>query len=424
MQYKNLSKKQVLIASLGNTLEWFDFGLFIFLAPIIGVNFFPSDDPITSTLATLSIFAAGFICRPLGGIIFGHSGDTHGRAKTLRISILIITLSTLCIGLLPTYKSIGILAPVLFGILRLSQGFSVGGEYSGVMIYLAESAPNEKRGFITSFAGIGANIGFLTATLVVMLLNYGLSHQEVVNWGWRIPFLLIGIPGSLLLYFRFKLAETPTFTHLKQSHHLEKSPFITVVRHAPKQLLKILGITFMSSSLYYVFFGYMPHYLHDYFNIANSTAFLLQSFFLITMLFLAPLAAICGDRFGRKNMMMLTAFGTIIFAIPGFYLLQFQSIPAIFLSLAIATLLSSSDQGNSLSAVVENCPANVRYSGIAFSYNLGTAIVGGTAPLVVTLLTQKIHVMAPAFYLILMAAITLIAASTLLGKGECNRYIE
>lgn len=413
-----MQKKLIFITSLGNTLEWFDFGLFIFFAPIIGEKFFPTTNPQLATLAAFSVFAAGFICRPLGGILFGHAGDVHGRAKTLRYSILIITFSTLIIGLLPTAQSIGIIASIVFTLLRLAQGLSVGGEYSGVMIYLAESAPENKRGLITSFAAIGANIGFLAATLVLMLLSSIFSEKQVENWAWRLPFILIGIPGFLILYYRFKLVETPAFSDLQRSHHLETKPFLSALRYAPTSLLKIGGLTCMSSTLYYIFFGFMPTYLTLYAGIENRIALSIQSFFLVTMLFLVPFAGFCGDYIGRKRILMFIAGCTILLSLPCFYLLQNHSIISIIVALLIATILSAFDQGNSLSAVVENCPVNVRYSGIAFSYNLGMALFGGTAPLIVTLLTQNVNVIAPAFYLAIMAGVSLIAASTLLNKQQ------
>lgn len=156
---------------MGNIIEWFDFGLFIFMAPIIGGKFFPQESANTATIHALMVFAIGFLCRPIGGIFFGYFGDTRGRAKTLRISILIITLSTFLIGIIPSYQEIGLFAPTLFIILRLIQGISIGGEYSGIMIYLAESASQKHRGFITSFAASGSNLGFLCATLTLTLLN-------------------------------------------------------------------------------------------------------------------------------------------------------------------------------------------------------------------------------------------------------------
>lgn len=413
-----MNKKQILTTSLGNTLEWFDFGLFIFMAPLIGAAFFHQQSVEAGTLEAYTVFAAGFICRPLGGILFGHIGDTQGRAKTLRISVLLIALSTLLVGLLPDYKTIGILAPILFTLLRLAQGISIGGEYSGVMIYLAESAPKKQRGLMTSFAATGANLGFLLATIAFLIIKSHFNATALANWAWRIPFLLAGIPGFIVLYFRFKLKETNAYTHLKSDHAIVTQPFITALTHAPLQLLKIFGLTCMSASFYYVFFGYMPTYLELYVHVPSLNALLIQSCLLAVMLFIVPFAGYCGDLLSRKMMLTITAVGVIITALPCFYLLQTNTPAAIILALCVATLLTSIDQGNSLAAIVENCPANIRYSGIAFSYNLGNALFGGTAPLIVTLLTQHISLTAPAYYLIVMATISLFAISKLLGNNK------
>lgn len=403
---------------MGNVIEWFDFGLFIFMAPILGAKFFPQESASTSTIEALVVFAIGFLCRPLGGIFFGYYGDTRGRAKTLRISILIITLSTLLVGLIPSYKDIGIIAPILFIILRLIQGISIGGEYSGIMIYLAESASQKNRGFITSFAASGANLGFLLATLTFILLNIFFSADSIKEWAWRLPFLFIGIPGSLIIYYRFQLSETKVYSSLKINHLLEDMPFTTAIRFAPYQLIKILGLTCMSSTFYYFFIGYIPTYLEHYMGFSLKVALILQSMALIAMLFIVPLGGMCGDYFSRKKMMIITTVAILLLIFPCFYLLQSKSLVLITLAIGIATILSSLDQGNTLTAIVENCPENVRYSGIAFSYNLGNALFGGTTPLIVTLLIENFSTTAPSYYLFFMAIVGLITATTLLSKNQ------
>lgn len=387
------------------------------MAPIIGAKFFPETSSANATIEAFIVFAAGFICRPFGGIFFGYFGDTRGRAKTLRISILMITISTFLVGLIPSYEKIGLTAPILFILLRLVQGVSIGGEYSGIMIYLAESAPLNKRGLTTSFAAIGANLGFLLAALSLMLLHCVFSEKTVTDWAWRIPFLLIGLPGSLIIYYRFKLSETPVYSQLKKKNYLESTPLIAALKFAPYQLLKILGLTCMGSTFYYVFFGYMPTYLEHYIGFTLSDALTIVSFMLIIMLFAVPLAGLCGDYFTRKKMLIITSITIILLVIPCLYLLQFKSILLVLLSLGTATILSSLDQGNTLTAIVENCPENVRYSGIAFSYNLGNALFGGSAPLIVTLMKEKAG-LTPAYYLIFMAGITLITATTLVSNNQ------
>ena len=411
-------KKEILISSLGNTIEWFDFGLFIFMAPIIGARFFPQASASNSTIEALIVFAAGFLCRPLGGIFFGYFGDTRGRAKTLRISILIITISTFLVGIIPSYEEIGLTAPILFILLRLLQGLSIGGEYSGIMIYLAESSPPKKRGLTTSFAAIGANLGFLLATVTLMLLHLFFNEETITAWAWRLPFILIGLPGSFIIYYRFKLSETPVYSQLQKKRLLERIPLIAAIRFSPYQLLKILGLTCMGSTFYYVFFGYMPTYLERHMGFSLANALTIESIMLIIMLFTVPLAGICGDYFTRKKMLIITSIAILFLVLPCFYLLQFKSLLLALLSLGTATILSSLEQGNSLTAIVENCPENVRYSAIAFFYNLGSALFGGSTPLVVTLLTEKTGLITPAYYLIFMATITLITATTLLSNNQ------
>lgn len=413
-----MNKKDVLATSLGNIIEWFDFGLFIFMAPLIGAQFFPHQTGDAATLDALLVFAVGFIFRPLGGIFFGHFGDTRGRAQPLRLALLIITLSTSLVGMIPSYEKIGFLAPVLFTGLRLMQGLSIGGEYSGAIIYLAESAPNKQRGFITSFAATGANLGFLLATLSFLLLNQFVTPKALQDWAWRLPFLFTGIPGSIIIYYRFKLSETPIYSQLEKKQALQTQPFFTAINDAPYSLLKILGLTCMSSTFYYVFFGYMPTYLEHYIGFSLKQALTIQTLLIVLMLFLVPLAGLCGDYFSRKSLLIFTALSIMITIIPCFYLLQMNSLLTTILALTTATLLSSLDQGNSLTAVVENCPESIRYSGIAFSYNLGMAVFGGTAPLIVTLLSEKVSLLAPAYYLFIMAGISLIAATTILSGNK------
>lgn len=388
------------------------------MAPILGAKFFPQTSASNSIIEVLIVFALGFLCRPIGGILFGYFGDTRGRAMALRVSMLMISLSTFLVGLLPSYEDAGMIAPIVFILLRFIQGLSIGGEYSGVMIYLAESARADKRGFITSFAAVGANLGFLLATLTLMLLHLCFTETTVASWAWRVPFLFIGLPGLLLIYYRFKLPETPVYSELQKKHRLVAIPFIAAIKLAPYQLLKIFGLTCMGSTFYYVFFGYMPTYLEKYIGFSVNEALAIVSIMLMAMLFTVPLAGMSGDYFTRKKMLIVTAIITILLVVPCFYLLQFHSVLLALISLGTATVLSSFDQGNTLAVVVENCPENVRYSGIAFSYNLGNALFGGSAPLIVTLMTEKIGLISPAYYLILMTCLSLMTATTLLSNNK------
>lgn len=419
-----LINKKVLTSSFGNVLEWFDFGLFIFMAPIFGVNFFPASSPHIALINSLVVFAAGFLFRPLGGIIFAHFGDTQGRAVTLKISILLITLSTFLIGLIPSYQTLGISATVLFVLLRLIQGISVGGEYSGIMVYLSEIAPVNRKGFVTSFAAFGANAGFLMATAILMLLNKFFTSAAIHQWAWRLPFIFAGLLGSIIAYFRFKFEETLVYKKLEESNQLISLPLYSSIKNSSKSVLQLFLYTCLGASFYYVFFGFMPNFLEIYLGIKPLYALMLQSFSLILMLFIVPLAGLCGDLLSRKLILTLVSLSVILFAIPAFYLLETKSIPVIACVLLIATIISSFEQGNSLTAVVENCPLNVRQSTIGFAYNFGNALFGGTAPLMVSLMTNKLGIVSPAYYLIMMAAIGLMTVLTFLPNNQEMACIE
>jgi MHS family proline/betaine transporter-like MFS transporter len=408
-----VKNKNLLAVSLGNIVEWFDFGLFIFLAPVIGAEFFPVSDPSTATIAAFSVFITGFLCRPLGGILFGHRGDTQGRSGTLRLSILLISFSTALTGFLPTYNQIGILAPILFTVLRILQGLSVGGEYSGIMIYLTESAPENRRGFMTSFAPASGNLGFLIASLTTLMINSSLSTAALQTWGWRLPFISMSFFSAIIFYYRLKISETPTYLNMQRCKKIKKNPLFDAIKLAPKSLIRIFALTCMHSSFYYAFFGYMPVYLEKYMDILPNIGFKLQSIFLLVTLFTIPMAGSLGDKIGRKRILLITATIAISTVYLCFYLLSTKILTLIIACLCIAVLICSLDLGNTLTIMIENCPAEVRYSGIAFSYNLGMALFGGTTPLVITLLTERFGLLAPAYYLMIMASISLIAISSI-----------
>ena len=402
-----MDKRALLMVGSGNILEWFDFALFIYLAPLIGKYFFPLHSLAYSTMLTYGVFAAGFICRPVGGIVFGHWGDHIGRSKTLMLSILIISASTILLGLLPSYTQIGWPAAALFVGLRCIHGLSVGGEYTGAVIYLGESAPPHKKGLVTSFAMIGANLGFFLATLVALVLRSS-SSPWIMQWGWRLAFIISGCLGGVILYNRLQLHESRAFVYLKNHQKIVAKPFFAVLRFAPKTLLQILGLTCMGAPFYYMFFGYMPNYLAQHAGVPLLKSLGIQSILLLFMLILLPIAGICGDRFGRKKVLLFTAFSMILCILPCLDLMQQSSTILIFAGLGIATLLSSLEQSNNLVTFVENCPSNIRYTSISFGYNTGNAIFGGTAPLIFSLLVNQFNLTMVGYYLIAMTIISLL----------------
>jgi MHS family proline/betaine transporter-like MFS transporter len=397
----------ILAGSLGNILEWYDFGLLIYLTPIFAQLFFPSVDKQAATLEVFGIFAVGFICRPIGAILFGHLGDRVGRSKTLRLSILLITLPTLCVGLLPTYHHIGIYAPLLLLLLRLLQGLCIGGEYTGAIIYLTELAPTNKRAFIASLATTGANLGILLATTMAWLITHFLTPTQAASFGWRLPFILSGVLGFSVLYLRSYVQETAPFKHLQQSEKIAKLPVIVALRENWRITLKIVGLVCLGATLYYTTFTYLNNYLVQNSGLSLDTTLKLQSCFVSLMIILVPIAGMVCDQLGRKKMFLFFSCGVIIVIVPCFFMLNTGYIPLVIIAMSLLTLFSSLEQGTTAVTVVENVPLQVRYTTIAVAYNLGNAIFGGITPLLLAGLVRYTHnALIPAYYVLTAGLVT------------------
>ena len=399
----------ILSSNLGNLLEWYDFGLFTIFSPLFSRLFFPSQDPHVALLATFSIFSIGFLCRPIGALLFGYLGDHIGRAKTLRFSILMISLPTFAIGCLPTYQSIGIFAPLFLTLIRMWQGISIGGEYSTNLVYLAETASPKNRGIFTSLASMSANIGIFLALLVGMITSMLFTEPLLQTWGFRIPYLLSGLFCLILYHFRLRMKESLTFDYLKQNNYLIKNPIKLVFKKNFPQLLRTLGLVTMGSTFYYFCFIYIPTYLSQHAQLSIRSVSTLMSIFIGLMIILVPLAGFVSDRVGRKRMLLFNATLITFFTIPGFYFLQFHNMMIIISVLLIFTIFSSLEQGATPASIIENFPLPARCTGVSLGYNLGNGFLGGTVPMVAEWLITHTHmVLAPAIYIAFCASITLL----------------
>jgi len=399
--------KSILGSSLGNILEWYDFGLFAIYSPLFAHLFFPANDPHIALITVLSVFAIGFLCRPIGALLFGFLGDKHGRVRSLRLSILMISIPTLIVGCLPTYAVIGIWAPILLTIVRVWQGISLGGEFSGNIIYLSESAPSQHRGLITSLAGAGANIGILLASGMSAACSYFLSAAAFASWGWRAPYIISGVLCLFVYATRLQLHETSVFCYLKENKLLASNPIRTIFKDNIPQMLRTVGLVCVGGTFYYLCFIYMTTFLTQNLQFSLSKATSLMTFFIATMIILVPLSGMVCDYFGRRKMLLFNSVFIALIAIPGFYFMSDHNIVLTFLILSLFTIASSLEQAATSIAVVENYPQQARYTGLSFSYNLGVAIFGGTTPLVCEWLTHKTHfLLTPAFYIVACALIT------------------
>lgn len=394
-------------SSFGNILEWYDFGLFAIFSPFFSELFFPQGDSHADLVKTFTVFAIGFVCRPIGSLFFGYLGDRRGRARTLRLSILMISLPTLLIAFLPTWSQVGLLAPILLTLVRIWQGISLGGEYSGNIIYLAESAPQSRRATFTSFAATGANLGILLAMIIGTICSSCMSDATLKSYGWRIPYLFSGILSVTIYLTRLNLDETKIFIWLKQKRKVVDNPISFAFHKNIPHMLRTLGLVCLGSTFYYFSFIWIPIFLRDQLHYSTKIISLLMSTLFILMLGLVPLAGWLCDKIGRRKLLLFNASAVALLALPALWFLQMGHFFLIMLVLFILTIISSLEQATTSIAVIENFPIPARYTGLSVSYNIGNGLLGGTVPLICAWLIEKFHYnLAPAIYISLCAFIT------------------
>ncbi len=405
--------RTVIAGAVGNVLEWYDFSLFGYFAPVIARQFLPAEDGLASLLETFGVFAVGFLMRPLGGLVFGTIGDRMGRKLALELSVVLMAGSTTLLGMLPTYASIGVAAPLALTLIRLLQGLSVGGEYIGSMSFLAEHAPPGRRGFVGSWTSFTVVLGSLLGSGTAALLTGLLSATQLAAWGWRVPFLcglLIGVVG---LWLRLGVRESPSFLNLQKAGKIAANPIAEALRHDGRPIMTTLGLSAIISVGYYLPFVWLPTWLAriNRPSLPEEQALTATTIALLALLVLTPLAALVSDRVGRKPMFLGAAIGYVLLSYPVFVLMTDGTFSSAVLGGLVFATCNSLFSGCMGATLVELFPTRTRYTGIAIGYNVGTALLGGTAPLVATALIQMTgNVLVPAFYLILSAAVAGVAA--------------
>lgn len=407
-------RKAVTGASIGNAVEWFDFAIYGFLATYIAEKFFPPGDETAALLNTFAIFAAAFVMRPLGGFFFGPLGDRIGRQRVLALVILLMSASTLAIGLVPSYDAIGVLAPLLLLLLRCLQGFSAGGEYGSGACFLAEYATDRHRGFVVSFLVWSVVVGFLLGSLTVTGLEAVLSESAMDSYGWRIPFLLAGALGGVGLYIRLRLSDTPEFENLRKMGEVAASPLTEAIATSWRPILQIAGLVVVHNVGFYIVFTYLPTYFTETLNFTKVDAFVsITVASLAAMILIPPLGAL-SDRIGRKPLLYIGGIGFAVFAYPLFLLLNTGSLAAAVTAHVALAVIESVFVSTSLAAGTELFATRVRSSGYSIGYNVSVAVFGGTAPFVATWLVARTgNQVAPAFYLIAAAVISLATIMTM-----------
>ncbi len=380
-------RKAIIAGGIGNAVEWVDWAVYTTFSSIFAHHFFPKGDPIAALLATLAIFAVGFVMRPVGAAVMGAYADRHGRKKGLVLTIGLMAGATAVIGFAPTYETVGILSPIILVVARMVQGFSAGGEFGSSSAFLVESAAPRRRAFAGSWQQVSVGAGVLLASGMGAIITSTLSKEALDSWGWRLAFIVAALLGLVGLWLRSSVEETESFVNAKarteaSGEKRRNSVFTMFVKH-PGSTLRVFGITIAGTLLYYMWVSYMPTYAAVATGIPLSLALLANFIAVGLFLILLPFAGILSDKIGRKPTMTAFAAGFLLFSWPAFALLN-GNFWMLLLIEVIGIILLLGYSANCAVIMAEQFPAEVRATGIGLPYALAVAIFGGTAPYLTT----------------------------------------
>ena len=410
---KHSQLKFIAATVTGNMIEWYDFALYGYFATIFSRLFFPAKEQYISLLLTFAAFTTGFAARLMGGWIFGYIGDRYGRKKSLLISIVFIVLPTTLIGLIPTYHSIGIWAPILLVMCRLFQGFAVSGELTAAGIYLLECAPRHRQGLYGSLVMSSIYVGLLLGALVCWLVTI-LYESEVAAFAWRIPFLISFLFGFIAIFLRFKLQDSPVFEGLKSNCAISKKPMKSVFRLF---LPTILNVGMMSSILagaIYLLIGYFPSFYVVHLHLGLNESMLLSALGLLLLCIFVPLMGVICDKIGCYKTFGIGCIAFLIGSYEFFRLIDSQSMSQVSIGIVLFALALSPISGSIMPIMIRAFPANVRCSGVSLGYNSSMALIGGVTPLIALINHHYSGVNTTlVFYLITTASMALLAIARL-----------
>jgi len=406
--------------AVGNLMEWYDVGVYGYLAVTMGAVFLPQASSGVQILFSLGVFAATYVARPLGGIVCGRIGDKVGRQKVLAFTLVMMASSTFLIGLLPTYAVLGVAAPLLLVVLKLLQGFSTGGEYAGVTTFVAEHAPDRRRGWAASFLDFGSYLGFALGAVTVTVLQVTLGEQTMLDGGWRIPFLVAGPIGAFAVWFRLKIEESPAFQAQQMAAEAAESagtqgadvpnPADATLRSQWRPLAVAVVLVAVANTAGYALTSYMPTYLTDTLGYAATSGTLLTVPVLVLLAVLILVAGPVSDRVGRRPLLWFGAGALAVFAVPAFLFLAMGHVWSTLLGLCLMAVPVACMVGVQAATLPAMFPTAVRYRSMGLAYNVSVAVFGGTTPLIVESLTQATgSSMAPAYYLVGFAVVGAVA---------------
>lgn len=411
------TRRTMLAASMGTFVEFFEYASYAYMGTTISRVFFPTSDPTAGLIQTFGVFALSFAMRPIGGLFWGHIGDRIGRQRTLAISIAGMGLATAGIGILPGQATIGLAAPALLLLLRLTQSFSAAGEYSGAAILLAEHAPSHRRARWVSTIPIATAGGFLAASLIVTALDGLLPLEAMREWGWRIPYLIAAPLTVVAWYIRRRVEESPAFRELQDHDDVPTAPLRDgLIRYWPV-MLRMLCVMAVNASGYYLVLAYMVTYIEQKVGLSSFDANLIVTIALVAYLPMLYAGAWLADRVGRRRVLLVNCLAFIALSYPAFVILgRADFLGALTIQLALVGIFSLNDS-TFATYFVEGFPAQVRFTGFALPFNVGAALFGGVSPLAASwLIAATGNPLAPAFIIMVLAAVATVALTVQRGS--------
>jgi metabolite-proton symporter len=405
------SVRKVIVASLiGTSLEWYDFFIYGTAAALVfNQLFFPTFEPLVGTLLAFTTYAVGFIARPLGGLVFGHYGDRIGRKNVLVVTLLLMGIATFAIGLLPTYATIGVWAPILLVALRFLQGLGLGGEWGGAVLMTLESGGANRRGLNASWPQVGVPIGLLLANGILALMGALTDEPAFLSWGWRVPFLLSGLLVLVGLWIRMTIAESPLFREVEESHTKAGAPIMEVLRRYPKQVLLAIGARVGVDVAFYTFVLFITTYVATYLKLPRNYALNAVLIAAAVQVALIPFFGSLSDRFARRPVYLAGAIGAAVWVFVFFALLDTGQFWLIVLATVVALVFHAAMYGPQAAFISEMFPTKVRYTGASMGYQLAGIIGGALAPIIsVALLDRFDTSIAVSVYALAMLLVTII----------------
>ncbi|MGN5237092.1 MFS transporter [Rhodococcus sp. SJ-3] len=397
-------------AVVGTIVEYYDFGIYGYMATMVATLFFVSENDTAALLGTFAAFAVAFFLRVPGGIVFGHIGDRYGRKTALSWTILLMVVATAAMGLMPTYATLGVWATVLLVLARCLQGFAAGGELGGANAFVSESAPARWRATQTSMVNSGTYLGSLMASLVALGITSTFSEEQILEWAWRIPFLLSVVIGVIGVWIRNHLEDTPQFEEMAENGETKKLPVVELLKTSGGSVVKIIMLGALIVGGYYVASVYAATYLQTEGGQTSSAAFLSTSLALVLGVITLPISGYMADKYGRKPVLFAGSLAAAVLGVPMFMLMAGGTLWQAVLGQSVLFICVSVVNGASFVVYVEMLKASVRYSGIALGNNVTNMCLGGTAPFIATWLIDVTgNSLAPAGYFVFTALLTLVA---------------